>query len=125
MNDNTLTLRVNGNIVKTANFILPSIDSNFRVIVGEQTNGDQTFVGELSLVQLFDHSFTSEDFSEMLVNCPSFAQRPQTDLVISWRSYTTIDQYNYAVIVSMPGICVTSTCLVGRSDCSPEHGKYN
>jgi hypothetical protein len=93
-------LRINGKIVKSIDFSLPSIVGSFRVIVGEQANGDQSFIGEISLVQVFDRSFTDEDFSEMLVDCPTFSRRPPEGVVIGWTKYTTVDQYNYAGLLS-------------------------
>jgi hypothetical protein len=123
LNDNTLTLRVNGKIIKITDFTIPVLEGSFRIVLGEHANGDQTFIGEMSLVQVFDYSFTDEQFMDMLLDCPTFSHS-QNGLVISWLEYTTVDQGNFAVLVSIPGICVTSTCLPGRSDCSPEHGAF-
>lgn len=116
-------MRVNGQVIKNTQFVFPTLTTNFQIVVGEETDGSQLFSGEVSLVQLFDRAFTNVDFSQMLIDCPTFSRQPQNGLVISWREYTTVDQYNFAVLVSIPGICVTSTCLPGRTDCLPEHGK--
>ena len=59
------------------------------MVVGEQTDGIQSFMGEMSLVQVFDRIFTDQEFSEMLVDCPTFSKQTQTDLIISWKDYTT------------------------------------
>ncbi|KAI6233711.1 Fibropellin-1 [Aphelenchoides fujianensis] len=85
---------------------------SFRVVLGENMDGSQQFVGEISLVQVFDRLFTDDLYSEMF-----------PELVIPWTGYTTVDEYNDAVLSVYPGICVTSTCLPGRADCSADHDK--
>jgi hypothetical protein len=87
--------------------VFPTSTSSFQVTVGEQTDGTQSFIGEISLVQLFDRAFTNIEFSQMIVDCPTFSRQSQNGLILSWREYTTVDQYNFAILVTIPGICVT------------------
>ncbi|KAI6227308.1 Fibropellin-1 [Aphelenchoides fujianensis] len=118
-----LSLRIDGVVQQSHSVSDFDQSGSFRVVLGENMDGSQQFVGEISLVQVFDRLFTDDLYSEMVVDCPSFSNQQFPELVIPWTGYTTVDEYNDAVLSVYPGICVTSTCLPGRADCSADHDK--
>lgn len=48
----SISLRVNGARIKSTSFAFPYSDSSFRVIIGEQTDGTQSFVGGIVVTNL-------------------------------------------------------------------------
>uniref|UniRef100_A0A915E9U8 Uncharacterized protein n=1 Tax=Ditylenchus dipsaci TaxID=166011 RepID=A0A915E9U8_9BILA len=125
-----LELYVDGNLVRSSenNLIqLPDTlteNTQAAVLLGQMVGEDtSSFVGEISLVQLYNTPLNGSTVWDMVRDCRPYTRSHSSDLAVAWTDFTIIDMFNSAVMAIYPGICVTATCLPNMTDCSADHDK--
>ncbi|KAI1714589.1 putative ephrin-receptor like domain-containing protein [Ditylenchus destructor] len=98
---------VDGTIINVFGILPPSnLNETTKAVIllGQSANesNPEPFVGEMSLIQLFNEAVNKESIESMLRDCRLWVRKPEIGVEVGWTDYTIIDMYNAAVMAIYP-----------------------
>ena len=118
-----LELYLDGSSTNSAEFTWPNAttqeESECQVLLAPWNNA---FLGQISQAELHFHTLSAEQIFSMAQNCRDWTAQADLGMPkIGWKQFTSVDVFNSAQMMVLPGICFNSNCRpAGDGDCDSE-----
>uniref|UniRef100_F1KPM5 Neurogenic locus notch protein 1 n=1 Tax=Ascaris suum TaxID=6253 RepID=F1KPM5_ASCSU len=122
--DGVMSVLLNAQGVAVSDKRLRQVRSQVHLLLGQSTNDEDRFVGEISLVQLYNRVLSDAEVLNMTYDCQrwlkSQSASQEASVLVKWNQFSTVSIQNPSIYALYPGICVSSGCLPGHSQSSSD-----